>query len=140
VKSNIVKSIALVVAGFGVGILVANLPRAAAAGASISSADLAHKQFAVSVDEIKKNFVFADEFTGHYSKTVTLSDGSTRTIDLVPMLHDGMQVVEFKDTGGHSYMGLNGTTTNGKLMVQLRDMGTMRAELKQEGWPQPVIR
>lgn len=139
-KSNIVKSIALVVTGFGIGILVASLPRATAAGVAISNADLAHRHFVVSVDEIQKNFVFADDFTGHYSKTVTLSDGSTRSIELIPMLHDGMQVVEFKDTGGHTYMGLNGTTTNGKLMVQVRDMDAMRAQLKQQGWSLPVGR
>jgi len=31
-------------------------------------------------------------------------------------------------------MGLNGTTTNGKLMVQLHDVDTLRAELKAEGF------
>lgn len=139
-KSNIMKSIALVVAGFGAGILVANLPRANATSVAAPSTDLTHKRFIVSVDEIKKNFVFADEFDGHYSKTVTLSDGTKRTIDLVPMLHDGMQVVEFKDTGSHTYMGLNGTTTNGKLMVQVRDLDAMRAQLKKEGWSAPVSR
>ena len=134
-KLNIGKSTALVIAGFGVGILVSNLPRATAAGVDTRSADLAHRHFVVSMDEIKKNFVFADEFTGHYSKTVTLSDGSTRRIELVPMLHNGMQVVELKDTGGHTYMGLNGTTTDDKLMVQVRDMDTMQAQLKREGRP-----
>jgi hypothetical protein len=138
VKSNVVKSIVLVVAGFGAGILVADLPRATAAGMTTPSTDLAHKHFIVSVDEIKKNFVFADKFDGHYSKTVTLSDGTTRTIELVPMLHDGMRVVEFKDTGRHTYMGLNGTTTNGKLMVQVRDLDAMHAQLKQEGWSPQV--
>jgi hypothetical protein len=140
VKSNVVKNIALIVAGFGAGILVVDLPRAAATGVAIPSTDLAHKHFIVSVDEIKKNFVFADEFDGHYSKTVTLSDGTTRTIELVPMLHDGMQVVEFKDTGGHTYIGLNGTTTSGKLMVKVRDLDAMRAQLKHEGWSPPVGR
>jgi hypothetical protein len=140
VKSNVVKSVALVVAGFSAGILVTNLPRANATGVATPGTDLAHKHFIVSVDEIRKNFVYADEFDGRYSRTVTLSDGTTRTIELIPMLHDGMQVVEFKDTGGHTYMGLNGTTTNGKLMVQVRDLDAMRAQLKQEGWSSPVGR
>jgi hypothetical protein len=32
-------------------------------------------------------------------------------------------------------MGLNGTTTNGKLMVQLRDKEEMRRQLKEQGYP-----
>jgi ATP-dependent Clp protease adapter protein ClpS len=38
------------------------------------------------------------------------------------MIHDGMQVVELNDNGHISYMGLNGTTTNGDLMVQLHEV------------------
>ncbi|HEY0197307.1 MAG TPA: hypothetical protein VGC19_02040 [Rhodanobacter sp.] len=117
-----------------------NPGRFTAAGVATPSADLAHKHFIVSVDEIQKNFAFADEFDGHYSKTVTLSDGTIRTIELVPILHDGMQVIELKDTGGHTYMGLNGTTTNGKLMVQIHDLDAMRTQLKQEGWSSPIGR
>lgn len=134
-KATTGKSLALVIAGFGAGLLVAHLPRAVAAGVTTSGTDLAHRHFVVSVDEIRKNLVFAEPFTGHYSRTFTLSDGSKRSIDLVPMLHDGMQVVEFKDTGGHTYMGLNGTTTNGQLMVQVRDMDAQQAQLEQQGWP-----
>lgn len=132
-KSNFIKSTALVAMGFGAGIFATHLPRANAAGAPGSN--LAHRPFVVSIDEIKKNFVFADEFEGHYSKDITLSDGTRRTIELTPMVHDGMQVVEFKDTGGHTFMGLNGTTTNGHLMVQVRDVDAMRAQAKREGWP-----
>jgi hypothetical protein len=51
----------------------------------------------------------------------SMSDGSTRRIKLTPMIHNDRQVVELD--GGHiSYMGLNGTTTNGTLMVQLREV------------------
>jgi ATP-dependent Clp protease adapter protein ClpS len=46
------------------------------------------------------------------------------------MIRDGMHVVELNDTGHISYMGLNGTTTNGKLMVQLRDIEDMRRQLE----------
>lgn len=127
-KLNFIKSAALVAMGFGTGILVANLPRANAAGVATLDADLAHKHLVVSMDEIKKNLVFADEFQGHYSRTVRLSDGTTRAITLTPMLHNGMQVVELKDTGGRTYMGLNGTTTNGKLMIEVHDMDALRAQ------------
>ena len=136
-KSYLAKAALLVLAGFAAGILVSNVPRANAANAG-DPVDIGQKRFLVSIDEIQTNFVFGDEFSGSYTRTLTLSDGSTRTIQLTPMLHDGMQVVEFKDSGGHTYMGLNGTTTNGKLMVQLRDRDAMEMQLKAEGWNMPA--
>ena len=86
------------------------------------------------MDEIRKNFAFADEFRGHYEKSVTLSDGSTRDIKLTPMLHEGKEVVELNDNGSVTYMGLDGTTTNGTLMVQLRDADALRARLQTQGF------
>jgi hypothetical protein len=44
------------------------------------------------------------------------------------MIHNGMPIVEFKDTGHLSYMGLNGTTANGTLMVQIRDFDAALSE------------
>jgi hypothetical protein len=129
-----VKGVALVLAGFAAGVLACNLPSAIASSPSGVS-NLSQKHFRVSIDEIQQNFVFFDEFTGHYTKTVTLSDGTTRNIELTPMVHDGKQVVEFKDTGGLTYMSLNGTTTNGKLMVQVRDVEASRAQLGAKGSP-----
>ena len=127
------KGVVLVLTGFAVGVLASNFPRAVASSSGVA-AEVSQKRFLVSIDEVRQNFVFAEEFSEHYTKAVTLSDGTTRNIELTPMVHDGMQVVEFKDTGGHTYMGLNGTATNGKLMVQLRDIETMHQEHKAEGW------
>jgi ATP-dependent Clp protease adapter protein ClpS len=90
--------------------------------------DLSKRRFIVCIDEIQQNFVFGAEFNGRYATTVTLSDGTTRAIELTPMIHDARPVVELKDTGGCTYMGLNGTTTNGKLMVQIRDLDAMLSE------------
>jgi ATP-dependent Clp protease adapter protein ClpS len=87
--------------------------------------DASKKRFIVCIDEIQQNFVFGDQFSGRYTKSVTLSDGSTRIIELTPMIRNGRPVVECKDTGGHTYMGFNGTTINGKLMVQIRDLDTV---------------
>jgi hypothetical protein len=64
---------------------------------------------------------------------LTMSDGGKRHIELTPMVHNGMQVVELKDNGSHTYMGLNGTTTNCKLMIQVRDVATTNKELEAEG-------
>jgi ATP-dependent Clp protease adapter protein ClpS len=81
------------------------------------------RKFYVSLDEITQNLVFAERFSGSYTRTVTLSNGSTRTLKLTPMVHDKVgDVVELNDGGHVTYMGLNGTTTNGKLMVQLREL------------------
>ena len=136
-KLNVLKSTTLLAAGFTLGIVASHFPVVSAANVP-GATNLSQKQFLVSIDEVRQNFVFSDQFKGHYTKTVTLSDGTKRNIELTPMIHDGMQVVEFKDTGGHTYMGLNGTTTNGKLMVALRDVDTMHQELKSEGWPEVV--
>jgi hypothetical protein len=127
-------AIVLLMTGFCAGLLAANLPHAVASD-STPGTGLAGRTFAVSVDEIRQNLVFAKKFRGHYATTVTLSDGTLRTIELTPMVHDGIEVVEIKDSGSRSYMGLDGTTTNGQLMVQVRDMDTLNARLRQQGWP-----
>lgn len=127
------KSIAILVVGFVTGLAAAWLPIAFAADKT-EPIDMNKKEFMISVDEIKQNFVFGESFKGSYSKSVNLSDGSTRTIKLTPMIHKSMQVVELNDTGGVTYMGMNGTTTNGKLMVQLRNMEELRAQLEAHGW------
>ena len=133
-KVRTLQVVGLVSAGFVLGLGAANLPRAVAS-ADTTTNDLSKKKFLVSIDEVKQNLVFGEEFCGGYKRELVLSDGSKRTIELTPMVHNGMKVVEFKDTGGHTYMGLNGTTTNGTLMVQLRDVEQMHAQLAAEGWP-----
>jgi hypothetical protein len=118
VKFVAVKSVTLLVAGFVAGIAATSL--LASASPATNTVDPSKLTFQVSIDEIKQNFVFGDEFSGSYKKTVTMSDGSVRKIALRPMLRPDGLWVEFKDTGGLTYMSPNGTTTNGKLMVQLR--------------------
>ena len=122
--------------GVVAGISLANVP-GAIASTDASAASLEKRRFWLFVDEVKQNFVFGDEFTGSYSKIFTLSDGSRRTIELTPMVHGGMQVVELKDTGHLSYMALNGTTTNGTLMVRIADQAEIRRQLKEQGWKLP---
>lgn len=129
---SVIRTCTIAVTAFAGGILVANLPSAFATAAP--DPDMSKREFSVSIDEVKENFVFADSFTGSYSKSITMSDGSVREITLTPMVHRGMQVVEFRDTGGRTYMGLNGTTTNGKLMVQVTDTAASAEALKAQGW------
>ena len=93
--------------------------------------DPSKKRFVVSISEIRQEIVFADEFSGRYSKTVSLSDGSTRTVELTPMMRDGSLVMELEDTGHRTYMGMipvrTGAQTNGNLMVRILDLDDVHA-------------
>ncbi len=61
--------------------------------------DPSKHRFAVFINEIQQNFVFGDGFADRYTKTVTLLDGTTRTVELTPMMRNGELVVELKDAG-----------------------------------------
>jgi hypothetical protein len=84
--------------------------------------------FVVCIDEIRQNFVFGDLFSGSYTKSVTMSDGSIREITLRPIMKDGQLVVEIRDGDHRSYMGPNGTTTHGTLMIGLRQVSDHRQD------------
>jgi hypothetical protein len=130
--SSVTKSVS---AGFLAGAIFSHLyPAQASASQATPPPDPAGLEFMVSIDEVHQNFVFAETFTGSYKRDVVLSDGSVRAIELTPMIHDGKAVVEFKDTGARTYMGLDGTTTNGRLMVQIRDVAASIESSKSQGW------
>ena len=96
------------------------------------------KAFIVCLDEIRQNFVFGDPFVGSYTRTVTMSDGSTRTITLTPAVRDGVELVELNDTGHVSYMGLHSTTTNGTLMVHVCEVPEdIRRQIDAQGVRKP---
>lgn len=113
---------------------------------SSDTVDLAKKRFVVSIAEIRQEIVFAEEFTGGYIKTVPLSDGSTRTVELTPMMREGRLVMEFKDTGHRTYMGMipvrTAVHTNDNLMVRifdLDDVDAARAEWRSRLPVSPVL-
>jgi hypothetical protein len=126
-----------VLAGFAAGLGVSNLPAAIASNAAPE--DLSNKPFDVAIFEVKQKLTpgkfVAKEFSGSYTQTITMSDGKQRQIELTPMMYKGKRVVRLQDSGHTSYMGLNGTTLNGTLLVQLRDKDAAKAYLKAEGWP-----
>jgi hypothetical protein len=108
--------------------------------------DLSKKRFVVSITEIRQEIVFADEFAERYAKTVTLSDGSTRTVELTPVMREGSLVMEFNDTGHHTYMDIipvrNGGHTNGNLMVRIFDLDDIdiaRAEWRSRLPASPIL-
>jgi len=91
---------------------------------------MSKSEFVVFINEIAQNFVFGDRFSESYTKIVTLSDGTTRTIKLTPTVRNGRPVVELNDTGHITYMSLDGTATNGSLMVQIHEVpGQLRGKL-----------
>ena len=79
------------------------------------------KSYFLSINEVRQNFVFFEEFSGTYKQTFTMSDGSVREIELTPVVKDGAELVQFRDGEGHTFMGPYGATTNGNLMVQVWD-------------------
>ena len=85
------------------------------------------ERFAVCIDEVRQNFVFGDLFSDSYTKSVTMSDGSVRELTLRPIMKDGHLVVEIRDGDHFSYMGPNGTTTHGKLMIGLSQISDPNA-------------
>jgi hypothetical protein len=89
------------------------------------------KQYIVSIDEVRQNFVFGEPVSGAYTHTVTLSDGRTHEVTLRPVKRKGIELVELtdktKDGTGLTYMGPNGTTTNGHLMVGVKSKDDMQA-------------
>jgi hypothetical protein len=94
---------------------------------------MTEKAFIVFLDEIAQNFVWGEPFADSYTKTVTLSDGSTRAITLTPTSRSGKEVIELNDNGSVTYMGPNGTQTRGNLMIQVREVpddlvGQLKAE------------
>ncbi len=104
--------------------------------------DLSKRRFVVSISEIRQEIVFADEFAGRYIKTVSLSDGSTRTVELTPMMREGRLVMELKDTGHRTYMGITpvrtGGQTNANLMVRIFELGDVDAARAEWGGRLPV--
>jgi ATP-dependent Clp protease adapter protein ClpS len=84
--------------------------------------DLSKRRFVVSMYEIREEIAWAEEFTGQYIRTVTLSDGTTQQIELTPAARNGAPVIRL--SGGNA-IGLtrvrSGSYVNGNLMIQVVD-------------------
>ena len=117
--SNKTRNIVVPFATFCAGVAIATIGSSVAASIDTVLPDYTNAKFVVSVDEVKQNFAFAEPMQGSYIKTVTMSDGTERTIKLRPIIRNGKTVIEFSDGKGLTYMGIGGTTTNGKLMVSV---------------------
>jgi hypothetical protein len=127
------RSFLLVAAGFiaGAGAFTAVSVFALPDGTSAMPSDHTYQ---VSLDEIRSNLFPAKVFSGEFTRKVTLSDGSVREITLRPVKRDGQELVELFDKSGsgvfHSYMGPNGTTTDGNLMINVKDVAALQAAMK----------
>jgi hypothetical protein len=95
--------------------------------------------YSVSLDEIKQNFVFADSLADTYHRTVRMSDGSSRKISLRAISKNGVPMVELWDESSagthHSIMGRNGTTSDGGLMISIKDMPEAQQDMRQSIGP-----
>jgi len=104
--------------------------------------DPSKKRFMVSIFEVQQEIAFGEEFSGRYSKSVIMSDGTTRTVELTPVVRNGQLEAEFKDTGGCTYIGTasigTGTTINGKLMVSVIDVDDIEAARAEWRSQQPI--
>ena len=98
--------------------------------------DVSKKRFVVSILEIRQEIVFAEEFSGQFIKTVALSDGTHRTVELTPVMREGTLAMELNDTGLHKHMGMfpvrTNAQTNGNLMIQIFDLED--ADVVREEW------
>lgn len=117
--------------------------------ADASGAPAAIHHYSVSIDQIGRTFVSGQPFVGRYATTVTLANGSRRTIKLVPTMRDGVLVARLSDSGmgpdSHTYMGPNGTTINGNpakgmVMVRLRSTDYPPSAWKWEPSMKPVLK
>ncbi len=96
-----------------------------------------HRQYMVSIDEVKQNLVSGDIVSGSYHRQVRLTDGSLRDVTLRPVLRNGVPLVELTDvsprTGklDHSFMGPNATATDGKLMINVKDVAQARQQMRE---------
>ena len=107
---------------FCAGVAVATIGNSFAAVTAEQLPDFTGASYIVSIDEVKQNFAFGEPMRDAFIKTVKMSDGSERTVELRPVLRNGETVIEFKDGSGMTYMGIGGTTTNGKLMVSVHEI------------------
>jgi hypothetical protein len=137
-KSIPLKTLLGVAVGFVAGIAASNFPLAVASTNAPTNV-LANKVFSVELYEVKQKLTpgdfLSEEFSRSYTRTVTMSDGTKRTIELTPMVHQGMQVVRLKDNAGMTYSSLDGSTLNGNLLIHLQDQAASKERLKAEGWP-----
>lgn len=145
--------------GNGVPVLASIIAALALSPTTLArAAPATNHHYSVSIDQIGKVFIAGHPFVGSYTTTVTLSNGSRRTIKLTPMMHEGKFVVRLSDSGmgAGTFMGpmggrataINGNPSKGMVMVQLgtadyppsawKWVPPMKAELKDGTVPNPA--
>lgn len=117
--SNKTKNIVTPFAMFCAGVAVATIGNSFAALTAEELPIYTGASYIVSIDEVKQNFAFGEPMRDIFTKTVKMSDGKERMIELRPVVRNGKTVIELKDGAGITYMGIGGTTTNGMLMVSI---------------------
>jgi hypothetical protein len=127
------RSFLLVLAGFAAGAATVAAGFAVASPGGSADEPSGHA-YLVSIDEIRSNLVPGELFSEQFTRKVTMSDGSIREITLRPIRQNGEEWVDLVDKSAsgshHSYMGPNGTTTDGTLMINVKDAAALEAAMK----------
>lgn len=127
------RSFLLVMAGFAAGAAISSASFVFASPNDPSTESSDHAYLA-SIDEIHSNLLPGEVFSRDFTRKVTMSDGSVREVTLRPVRRDGEELVELIDKSGkgvqHSYMGPHGTTTDGTLMINVKDVAELQAAMK----------
>lgn len=128
------RSSLLLFAGFVAGVAASGVV-AVYAGVVRTKPPAAAGHYTVSMDEVSQNLVFGDGFNDHYTRTITLSDGSVHQVTLTAISKNGQPMLELADASGgrvvRSAVGPFGTTTIGKLQVSVKDADVLHAEMHQ---------
>lgn len=126
------RSFLLVAAGFVTGAAV-SAAGFVFASPSDRSIERSGRSYMVFVDEIRSHLVPAQTFSGEFNRKVTLTDGSEREITLRPVKKNGQELVELTDKSvhgvHHSYMGPFATAVDGNLMINVKDVAQLKAEM-----------
>lgn len=120
--------------GFAAGIVASAAVGAFAAIRPVATFRQLSGHYTVSIDEVRQNLVFGDFFSDRYSHTVTLSDGSVHDVALRAVNKNGQLLRELTNASAgklaRSFMGPSGTTTDGKLMINVNNADELRAEMR----------
>ena len=112
----------LFLSGLVIGMALDGPQSVRASATETGAIDLADRTFLVNFAEVVQVLELGERFKGSYERSLTLSDGTERHIRLTPMVRDGELWVELRDGEGRTFMGPNGSTYNGDLLINLRDV------------------
>nr|GAT43065.1 predicted protein [Mycena chlorophos] len=129
VMAMLQRSWLLLGAGFVAGLAV-SAAHYALAGAAPPAYEPSKHVLSVSIDEVKQSFVTGVAFSGSYTQSVTLSNGTVHTIRLDTVQRNGVPLVHLNMDGRQTYMGPNSVASVGSLEVTIQDRQLALAQMQ----------